>query len=114
MGDFSLLHVASLNLWNKDSFKSSLISLNSQADCVWPLLIRKEDTDVTAVGVVFRNTVLTMQETIESGTFTIRMEQYRVLGQSNGMWQLLVINTPSLHEHPKVEILATLSHPRTL
>jgi hypothetical protein len=71
MGDFSLLHVASLNLWNKDSFKSSLIGFNGQADGVWSLFVWNEDADVTAVGVVFRNTVLTMQETIESGTFTI-------------------------------------------
>ena len=114
MGDFCLSHVASLNLGNKDSFESSLIGLNGQADGVWSLFVWNEDADVTAVGIILRNVVLAMQETIIGCAFAIGMNQHGVLSQSNGMWQFLIVNTSSLHEHPKVEILATLSHPSTL
>ena len=114
MGDFCLLHVASLNLWNKDSFESSLIGLDGQADGVWPLLVRNEDADVTAVGIILRNVVLAMQETIIGCAFAIGMNQHGVLSQADGVRLFLVVNTSRLNEHPKVQVFTTFSHPGTL
>ena len=69
----------------ENTLQRTVVSFYLQVDGVWALLVREQDADVTAVGIVFGDAVLAMQKTVICRTMAIGMGEQSVLGQSDGV-----------------------------